>query len=190
MFSSPAVRPYISENADNLVQRKPGANQISRKPFVDRSVNSKTPDINKITKSKLHLSKETTAPEKLSPKAAISCEIPKITISPRSEDLNTEDYVFSGKQVEAHSDNFWPELHLDREDILNILQKYCQNADTPPPSPSSDIYETNSIDIDPMFLELPTEDVQNQVRPYFLEDSFEVEVPQMESDDDFDTSLD
>ncbi|KAJ8961058.1 hypothetical protein NQ314_005988 [Rhamnusium bicolor] len=86
MFSSPSVRLYTSENADNLVQRKPGNNLTIRKPFLDRSVNSKTPDTGKLLKPKLKFTKETATVEK--PKK-----------SPK-EDLNADDFMFSYKDVE------------------------------------------------------------------------------------------
>lgn len=69
------------------MQRKPG-NILARKPFLDRSVNSKTPDTAKLQNSKLHCTK-TSAVEK--PKLS-----PKL-----DDDLNAEDFTYSFKDVKG-----------------------------------------------------------------------------------------
>nr|XP_023021223.1 uncharacterized protein LOC111509671 [Leptinotarsa decemlineata] len=188
MYSSPAVRLYTSENTDSLIQRKPGANQISRKPFVDRSVNSKTPEISKFVKSKLQFAKDAAGLEKASHNDFACKEIPNISISPQNDDLSAEDYIFSGKVVEDVSEDLWPDLHLGREGIINILRNYCQLGDTPPPSPTSDCFDIDPINIDPLFFSLPDDNMH--ASPVVWEECCEnVDVPKIESDDDLDSSL-
>ncbi|KAJ8969555.1 hypothetical protein NQ317_016587 [Molorchus minor] len=144
MVWSPSVRVFAPENADNLVQKK-----TRRKPFVDRSVNSKTPDTQKLLKPKQNFATE---PE--------TVEVPK---SPK-EDLNAEE------DVEDTYDDMWP--RLSKRNIVEILHNYCNREDTLPPSPALPMEE-----ISPIFFELPEVDVPQLIEEDNWNQTFEVEMP-------------
>ncbi|KAJ8917791.1 hypothetical protein NQ315_010697 [Exocentrus adspersus] len=169
MFESPSLRLF-SENSESVAQRKPGS-LLARKPFLDRSVNSKTPDTAKVQKSKLNL-----------PKGAATAEKPKV--SPKLEDLNIDDYAYSFKDVEDSYEDIWPASgRLGSENLVKILRNYCNVEDTPPPSP-----EGAPLEIHPMFFELPKLEppvFQLEEEPLVLVD--DIEVPEFE-DNEFDSS--
>ncbi|KAJ8947214.1 hypothetical protein NQ318_001499, partial [Aromia moschata] len=146
-------------NVDNLVQRKPGQT-LARKPFVDRSVNSKTPDAGKLMKQKQSIAKATTTLEKpdKSPKG----------------DLNSEEFMFSYKDVEDTYDDIWPRLR--RESLIKVLRNYCNNTnDTPPPSP-----EPAFENINPMFFELPAMEVPQLIDEDVWNPIYNVDMPECE----------
>ncbi|XP_056635857.1 uncharacterized protein LOC130444634 [Diorhabda sublineata] len=180
MFSSPAVQIYLSENAENNIQRKPVPHQLTRKPFIDRSVNGKS-SADKIMKSNNTMNKDVFK-QKVSPKASLSQVSPK-------EDLNGEDFMFSGKDVDDLYDDVWPPLHLGKEGIIKILRDYSFPKNSPPPSVNSDFdYLEMEPVIDSDFLELVPNNMFTIDVPMLLDESFEVELPQMQSFEDFDTS--
>ena len=82
----------MASDAESSIQRKPGANNFSRKPFLDKAVNCKTPDVT-IKKLSSNIPKESVkqaSPKELSP----------------SLEFQPED-VFSYKQVRHSDANFW-----------------------------------------------------------------------------------
>ncbi|XP_018572760.1 uncharacterized protein LOC108912083 [Anoplophora glabripennis] len=135
MFHSPSIRLYSSENAESAMVRKPG-NVLVRKPFIDRSVNSKTPDTGKLQKSKLNIKGTTVEKPKLSPIL--------------NNDLSAEEFTYSFKDVKESYEDIWPKSRLSSDDLIQILRNYCNVEDTPPPSP-----EPAPIEINPIFFELP-----------------------------------
>jgi len=122
LFTSPATRVFNSENSESMIQRKPGV-LSSRKPFVDRSVNCNTPDVNRKQKLNIPLKEDI---NKTSPCDGV---IDDLEINP--------EYQFTFKEVESEIEEFVPvSKRLEERDVYDILKGYLSDS-TPPLSPLS-----------------------------------------------------
>jgi len=122
LFASPAIRVYNSENAESMVQRKPGANTLlPRKPFVDKTVNCNTPDTNRKQKSHLTIKEPTKA-------TSPTIKTPTLEIDPEDR--------FSYREVEDQYEDLLSHFKsLETKDVYHILKNYL-DGNTPPPSPT------------------------------------------------------
>lgn len=173
-----------------MVQRKP-SNVLTRKPFLDRTVNSKSPDPAR-QKSNVNLTNGTASVEK-------SKVSPKI-----KENFNEPDFTYSFKEVEGKfvkyinyfvaflmfnviislddCEDVWPRSELfGRENRINICRNYCSVEDTPPPSP---------VRISPIFFDLPKFELPDFQLEEFLDETIDIEVPSYVDDSELNFSID
>ncbi|XP_044263694.1 uncharacterized protein LOC123010683 [Tribolium madens] len=157
MFSSPAIHVFSQENVGSVVKKPGTTNALSRKPFIDRTVNANSPGVVRSLKSEPQMKK----PER------------KVDNQTIFEKANTDDDLFlydtySSKDI---NDDYIDANFIFQKDTLNILQSYCgyKELKTPPPKFSSDFS---------MFIKIPRIE-------YFLksEDSYEINEDNEESID-------
>ncbi|XP_072377465.1 uncharacterized protein [Diabrotica undecimpunctata] len=179
MFSSPTVQIYLSENVDSHIQRKQGNNHLSRKPFIDRSVNGKSPQEKNMKKNLP--GKDSLIKQKISP------DMSKVV---QEDNLNGEDFIYSGKTMKDSYNDIWPSFRLDKEDIIKILRDYSYPPKTPPPFIDSDFDDFKPTTyIEPEFIEMLPKDICTVQAPVILDESFEVDMPDLQTFEDLDLTF-
>ncbi|VEN40415.1 unnamed protein product [Callosobruchus maculatus] len=100
-MASPAGRLYsaASRNMDDVIQRK-GVNSgiLSRKPLLDRPVNSKSPSLTGPMHKTGAIGKQST--NKLS-FPSMTKQFAELNLAVEEEDLDAEEFMFSFEEVEV-----------------------------------------------------------------------------------------
>ncbi|CAH1957130.1 unnamed protein product [Acanthoscelides obtectus] len=144
-MASPVGRLYSAASAgnmDNAIQRK-GINSgiLSRKPLLDRPVNSKSPSVTGPMNKPASIGKQNIS--KLS-FPSMTKQHSQVHLKEDEEDLNAEQFNFSFEEVE---DRLWNDDLDDMVNALEFLKPHICGLDTPPPSPPRDLKVTY-IDLD------------------------------------------